>query len=90
MPVGDRGVEPLERAHVLAAEVDVDERCDLAVVEELPAERGIARGQVLEHLPDRRAGGVHLALAADLGAQRRGNPDGGYETTPRGAWQNST
>ena len=79
----DRGLEPVERADVLAAEIDVDERRDLAVAEDLRAERRVARDEVLEHGADRVAVGLDLTLAADLGAQRRGDPDGRHACTGR-------
>src|SRR3954453_5525793 len=66
--LGDRGVETLARADVLAADVDVR-------VLELPAEAGEARHQVVEQVANRLALGEHLALAAGLGSERRWDPD---------------
>ena len=74
--VRDRRVEPVERAHVLALDVDVHERRDLVVLDELRAQAGEARHQVVEQLAHGVAGGGHLALAARLGAKRRWNADG--------------
>ena len=51
-------------------------------------ERRIALDEILEHGADRVAVGLDLALAADLGAQRRWNANGGHACT--GPWQNST
>src|SRR2546430_17358617 len=52
-----RCVEPVERAHVLALDVDVHEGRDLAVVlEELLAETVVPLGEVLQH----RAHGLAL------------------------------
>src|SRR5581483_2852496 len=73
--VVDRGVEPVERPDVLALEVDVHERSDLVVLDELRPEPGEARHQVVEELAHRAAVGGHLADAADLAAQLRGDAD---------------
>ena len=77
----DLGVEAVERAYVLAAEVDVDERRDLAVAEDLRAERRIPLDEVLEHCADRGTLGLDLALAADLGAQSGWDADGRHACT---------
>jgi hypothetical protein len=81
-------LEAVERADVLAAEIDVHERRELAVLEELPAQVRIALGQVLEDLADVLAGAFDLALAPDLCAKRRRDPDDGHVRT--GPAQNST
>src|SRR5947209_2773205 len=79
LPLSHGSVEPVEGAHVLALDVDVHERRDLAVVlEDLAAEAGEARREVLEDRADGLALRGNLPLAADLGAQRGGNPDGGH------------
>ena len=85
-------VEALERADVLAVEVDVDERRDaVAVLEHLPAQAGEALRQVGEHLAHGRAVRFDLAGAPDLGAQRRRDADPDHRATWCGApWQNST
>src|SRR5581483_354811 len=67
----DRGLELVERADVLAVDVDVR-------VLELPLEAGEAGGEIVQELADRRAAGRHLALAADGGAQGRWDPDLGH------------
>src|SRR5687768_13387746 len=46
----DTGLEPVERADVLAPEVHVHERCERPAVEELGLERGVPAGEVLEDL----------------------------------------
>ena len=86
----DRRVEPVERADVLAAQVDVDERRDPAVGEDLGAECRMPFDEVVEHLAHRRAGRLDLTRAADVAAQRGGNPDDGHAWTPGVPWQNST
>ena len=80
----------VERADVLAVDEDVHERRELAVVEELRAERRIARDEVVEHVADGLAVRLELARAADLGAQRRRDANGGHQSRPIGALQNST
>ena len=67
LPRVDGCVEPLECANVLTAEVDVDERRDLAVTEDLIAEGREALDEILEHGADRVAVGLDLALTANLG-----------------------
>ena len=49
----DRRLEPLERSHVLVADVDVHERRDAVVGEHLAPEAGEARGEVVQELPER-------------------------------------
>ena len=83
----DAGLEPIEGSYVLAAEVHVHERRDCAALEQLPLERGIAPGDVLEDLAHGLAFSDHLALAADLGTQCGRDPDLGHACTPA---QNST
>ena len=73
--LADRRLEAVERAHVLALDVDVDERRDVVVLHELRAQAGEARHQVVEHLTHRDAARAHLALAARLRAEGRGDPD---------------
>src|SRR5947208_10430386 len=68
-----RRVEAVARAHVLAVDVDVDERPDLALAVDALAERRDAHAEVLEELADGRAGGLDLARAARLGAEHRGD-----------------
>jgi hypothetical protein len=68
-----RGVETLARAYVLAFDVDVHERREVVVLDELRAQRGEPRDQIVEQLAHRRAVGLDLALAADLGSQRGWN-----------------
>jgi len=46
--------------------------------------------EVVEHLAHRRAGRLDLTRAADVAAQRGGNPDDGHAWTPGVPWQNST
>src|SRR5215211_7780769 len=70
--VGDRGREPLEEADVLAPQVDVDERAQLAVA-------GVQR---LEHLADRAPVGPRLGGAAGGLAQLRGELDRDGHVTP--------
>src|SRR3954447_5039418 len=68
-PGCDRCVEPTERAHVLALDVDVHAGRNVVVLDELRAQPGEARHQVVEQLAHRSAVGGNLALAADLGAK---------------------
>src|ERR1700741_3788044 len=75
LPLADGRVEPVERANVLALDVDVHERRDLPVpLEDLLSEPGEARRQVLEHRAHGLALRGNLPLAADLRAERGGNP----------------
>src|SRR5206468_3175582 len=71
-----RRLEAVERPYVLALDVDVDERRDVVVLDELRSQPGEARDQVVEQLAHGRARGGHLALAAGLGAKRGWNADG--------------
>src|SRR5581483_3858072 len=64
--LADGRLELVERADVLAVDVDVR-------VLELPLEAGEAGGEVVEELADGRAAGGHLALAADGGPQGGGD-----------------
>src|SRR3954466_14675367 len=72
---GDRRIEAVERAHVLALDVDVHERGDVVVFHELRAQAGEARHQVVEQFAHRSTLGGHLALTADLGAKSGWNAD---------------
>src|SRR5205085_8206370 len=63
------------RAHVLAVDVDVHERVQLAVAVDARAECRYAGSQVLEELSHRRAGGFDLARAARLVTKHRRNSD---------------
>ena len=69
---------PVERPHVLALDVDVDERRDLVVLHELRAQPGEARHQVVEQLAHGSALGGNLARAADLAAQLGWDPDAAH------------
>src|SRR5213593_952062 len=71
----DGGVETVERPHVLALDVDVHERGDVAVLDELRAQPGETRGEVVQELAHGAADGGNLALATGLGAKRRWNAD---------------
>src|SRR5579864_1577432 len=71
----DRGLEPVERAHVFALDVDVHERRDVVVLHELRAQAREARHQVVEQLANGVAVGGNLALSARLRAQRWRNAD---------------
>ena len=74
-PRADLRVEPVERADVLALDVDVHERRDLLVLHELRPQGGEAVHQVVEQLAHRAALGRHLAGAADLAAELGWDPD---------------
>ena len=63
------------RADVLAAEVDVDERSDPAVGEDLRTERRMPLDEIVEHLAHGAAARLDLPGAADLAAQRGGDAD---------------
>src|SRR5262245_33346235 len=82
-------LEAFERPDVLAAEIDVDERCELAVREKLRRERRIAVDEVVDDLAHRVPARLELALTADLGAQRGRDANGRHQIW-RGALQNST
>src|SRR5215210_8283520 len=86
-PAVHHGLEAVQRAHVLAAHVDVDERGEVAGLEEVAAERRVPLGEILEDPADVVAARLDLPLAADLGAECRGNPDEGHART--GPAQNS-
>src|SRR3989442_10973223 len=82
--VADGRVEAAARAHVLAVDVDVDERADLLAVVDALSERGDLDAQVLHQLAHRVAARLDLARAARLVAQHRGNLDDAHRA------QNST
>src|SRR5262249_44850574 len=88
--LGHRGLEALARADVLAADVRVHERREIAVLVDLGLQARKAVRQVVEHLAEGRAGGLDLALAVRLGAQRRRDADDGHWAARAGAWQNWT
>ena len=71
----DGRVEAVERPDVLALDVDVDKLRDLAVADDLRAERREAVHEVVEQLADVRAARENLARAADFLAQHRWDPD---------------
>ena len=74
LELADRRVEAVARADVLAVDVDVHERPDLAVAVDARPERGDALREVLEQLAHGRPGGLDLACAACLGAQHGREP----------------
>src|SRR4051812_34043881 len=84
----DGRLEPVERAHVLAVQVDVDEGRDVAVLVDLRAQPRILAREVLEQLADGGAGHLDLPLVAGLGAQRGRDADSRHACT--GPAQNST
>src|SRR3954451_986815 len=65
--LADRGIEALAGADVLAADVRVHEGREVAVLVDLRLQAGEAAGQVVQHLAERRARGLDLALAVRLG-----------------------
>src|SRR6476646_9799499 len=69
----DRGIEAFQHADVLALDVHVDERGELLVLDELRAQAGEPRDQVVEQLAHGVAGCGDLPLAARLGGGRGGN-----------------
>src|SRR3954449_6052786 len=71
----DRRIEPVERPDVLALDVDVHVRGDVAVLHELRSQTGEAGHQVEEQFPHGVALGRHLAGAADVAPQHRWDPD---------------
>ena len=79
------GLEPVERAHVLALDVDVDERRDVTILDELRAQSRKTSQQVLEQITNVVALGCDLALAVRVDAERRWDPDDAHL-----AEQNST
>ena len=89
--LGNLGLEAVERPHVLALDVDVDEGRDLAVGEDLAAEARKALGQIVEQVADGLTGGLDLPRAAGRRAEGRGDADGRHQCTSAGRpWQNST
>src|SRR6266566_6296030 len=72
----DGGVEPVQHAHVLTLDVDVDERGELLVLDELRAQAREPRDQVVEQLAHGVAGRGNLTLAAGLGAKGGWNANG--------------
>src|SRR4051794_24458454 len=89
-PLRDRGVEALAGADVLAADVRVHERREIAVLVELRAETREAGRQVVEHLAERAAGGFDLALAVRLVPQRGRDADDRHWIALDGTAQNWT
>src|SRR5712692_2574956 len=83
------GVEAVESAHVFALHVDVHERRKLLVFDELRAQAGEARYQVVEELAHGLADRGNLARAAGLGAKRGRNANGRHAGVGRPE-QNST
>jgi len=75
LAVVDRCLEAVERADVLAAEVHVHERRELAVCVELARERRVARHQIVDDRADGVSTRLELAKAADLAPEGRGNAD---------------
>ena len=89
--VADGCFEALARTHVLALDVDVDERRDLAVLEHLSSEAGETLGEVVEQVADGVTGRLDLARSAGRGAQSGGDADDRHQCTSAGRpWQNST
>src|ERR1044072_2025369 len=64
-----RRVEALLEADVLAADVDVDEAAQVAVLGEPRPQVGVRLEDGVEHLADRGAGNLQLGVAAGRGAQ---------------------
>jgi hypothetical protein len=85
--VVDLGLQAVLRAHVLALDVDVDERREAVVFEQLAAQGGKAPEQVVEQLADGAAAGLDLTRAGGLGPQCRRDADAAQCPTPA---QNST
>src|SRR3954451_24853338 len=88
-PVADGRLDPVERAHILAFDVDVHERRDVVVLDELRAQPGKAIHQVVEQLAHGLALRRDLPLSADFGAQRRWNANSGHAWVGL-PWQNWT
>ena len=83
----DGGLEAALGAHVLAFDVDVHERREAVVLEQLVAQRGKASEQVVEQLADGAAAGLDLARALRLATEGGWDPDATQCPTPA---QNST
>src|SRR5919199_6832042 len=77
-----RRLESVQRAHVLALDVDVHERREVLVLDQLLAQRRESSHQVLEQLADVLAVGLDLPLAVRLRAQRRWNANGTHAAAP--------
>src|SRR5215218_5431616 len=71
LALGDRRVQALARADVLAAHVHVHEAREIPVLEDAGAERGEAGDDVGENRTHRPAAGLDHGFAAGLGAKRR-------------------
>src|SRR4051812_8463232 len=71
------GLEAAREAHVLLADVDVDEATDALLVEEAIAEAGVLLLEVLDHVADGAAGGLHLVGSSSEASERGGDSDDG-------------
>src|SRR5262245_58493150 len=79
----DRRLEPVEITDVLAVDVDVDEAVELALVgQPLTAKRRELANERRDDLADGAAGEIELLLAAGLGPEDLGDPDGAHATGP--------
>src|SRR5262245_35383670 len=67
--LADRGLEALLEADVLAADVDVDEAAQVAVLGDPLAQVGVRLEDGVEHLAHGRAGHLHLGVATGCGAE---------------------
>ena len=76
-------------SQVLPTQVDVDERGDPTVCQDLGAEGRVALDEPVEHLAHARADRLDLPGSSDLRAQRRRDADGDAHACT-GAEQNST
>src|SRR5262245_17854768 len=67
--IGDLSLEPVLEADVLAADVDVDEAAQVAVLGDPVAQRAVRLEDRVEDLADRRTADLQLGLAVGGGAQ---------------------
>src|SRR5438093_1543049 len=85
--VVDRRLEAVLRPDVLAFDVDVHERRQIVLLEQLPAQGREAAHQVVQELTHGSALGLDLSCALGLRAERGRDPYPAQCPTP---WQNST
>src|SRR6185503_1373852 len=80
----DRRRAPLEIAHVLAVEVDVDEAVQVALGrQELVLERGVRRDETVDDFADRPAADLDLLRPTEARPQDAGHLHHAHRTPPR-------
>src|SRR5674536_251952 len=83
VPVGHRGLQATEKAHVLVVEVDVDEPPQLAVLHQPVAQPGVPAVHVSDQAGEGLTRALHGLLPIRVAAQERRDPDlDGYLISP--------